>query len=337
MRKRIALASIAIVLPAIAADESKPLLWGGSPYTLEWLQENHGKYDNRWTAVYEQWLQGDWILEVGPDGTERLRAADVRMSNPSFNTSQNEFQIVINPTDPTNAVGTSNDSLASGVGVYTTTDSGATWTAFDAPFGIGACCDPGVAFAANGDVYVTTLAAPPVYIIRSTDKGATWGPRHTVPGISDRENVTVDNGATSPFNGRVYVTYSFGGNGSQIAGYSSTDQGTTWQATGVIGGPSPPAGYQQSSDPYVASDGTLYVGYQEYENQSAGCVAPVRNWLSKSTDGGATFTQSLITGAPIVQGGICLASQAGRGVFCINGGGQYFRSRSHHDPERKPD
>ena len=49
--------------------------------------------------------------------------------------------------------------------------------------------------------------------------------------------------------------------------------------------------------------------------------------MARSTDGGATWT--ITAELNIVQGGACSTAQAGRGIFCINGGGQSFRSRSH--------
>src|SRR5262249_24042756 len=74
-------------------------------------------------------------------------------------------------------------------------------------------------------------------------------------------------------------------------------------------------------------DGTLYVGYQQYLNQSAGCSGGVQNVLAKSTDGGQTFTYTTMS---IRQGGACVSFQAGRGIFCIDAASsRRFRSRSH--------
>src|SRR5262249_15659958 len=80
------------------------------------------------------------------------------MSNPSCNGSQNEFQIAINPADPTFAIGTSNDGRRAGVGIYNTSDSGLTWTAQDAPLGrLSGCCDPAVVYGPDGIAYVRIL------------------------------------------------------------------------------------------------------------------------------------------------------------------------------------
>ncbi len=319
-------------LPATGPVPQAP---GGedNPYTLEWLQKYHGLVDNRWTAQYEQQLQGavhpassgrsdPWLLPLGGP----LFGADVRLSNPSFNTQQNEFQVDINPLNHLFAINTSNDYLTAGVGIYRTSDGGATWTAFDAPFGAAGCCDPGVAYAADGKVYVSGLSfSGYTYVISSTDNGMTWSPRSQAA-VPDRPNIVVDNGPSSPYFGTVYLTYSDLPTTNRIKGYRSTDGGLTWGSSFFIGDVAPPNGYEQSSQPRVASDGTLYVGYQQYTNSNQGCSAGVQNVVARSTDGGTTWTYTVL---PIIQGGVCLSSQAGRGVFCYDAAGSYFRSRSH--------
>lgn len=139
---------VALPVAAIADDGSARALvpyagtpLEGNPYSLEWLYENHGRYDNKWTAQYEAWLQGDDetaraigrsasaaapvdarpSTPIGKDGDGAL-GVDVRMSNAGFNTSQNEFQIVINPENALVALGSSNDGQSAGVGLYRTTD-----------------------------------------------------------------------------------------------------------------------------------------------------------------------------------------------------------------------
>jgi hypothetical protein len=301
-----------------------------NPYSDAWLAVNHGKYDNIWTAEYETRLQqaipspgallGGLLLNP-------LYGVDVRMSNGNvIGSNQNEFQIDVNPTNSLNAIGTSNDSLTAGVGVFRTTDGGATWTSADASaYGVpAACCDPGIAFGSTGTAYAIILDTSPAvtYVIKSTDGGATW-PQRTQVSTPDRPNVAVD-----PSNSDiVYITYTdFNQPVGRIAGYKSTDGGVTWGSEFLIGDPIADPGYQQSSQPRVASNGWVYVGYQEYNDGNVGCSAGVRNELARSTDGGATWN---ITELNIVQGGACSNAQAGRGIFCTNASGSNFRSRSH--------
>jgi hypothetical protein len=302
-----------------------------NPYTEAWLAANHGKFDNIWTAEYETRLQqaaepvlSDLLNVLTPN-----YGPDVRMSNGMLlGSNENEFQIDVNPTNSMNAVGTSNDPGVAGVGIFVTQNGGMTWTSADAStYGVpAACCDPGVAYGPDGGVYAIILDTSPAvtYIIKSTDGGATWRPPTSVS-TPDRPNVAVD-----PSNANiVYITFTdFNQPAGRIAGYKSTDGGVTWGSEFLIGDPISAPGYQQSSQPRVASNGWIYVGYQEYNSDSAGCAAGVRNEVARSTDGGATWTTTAELN--IVQGGACVATQAGRGIFCIDAGGSNsFRSRSH--------
>src|SRR5207253_9053512 len=160
-----------------ANGSTAPQVQRQNPYSDAWLAANHGKYENTWTAEYETRLQ-QAIRSLG-GLLNPLYGPDVRMSNGNvLGSGQNEFQIDVNPLDNLNAIGTSNDGQTAGVGIFRTTDGGATWTSRDASFyGVqAACCDPGVAYGPDGHVYAIILDTRPTatYILRSSDGGATW-------------------------------------------------------------------------------------------------------------------------------------------------------------------
>src|SRR5438105_4594613 len=296
-----------------------------NPYTEAWLAANHGKYDNIWTAEYETRLQraAEPVLSDLLNVLTPSYGPDVRMSNGMLlGSNQNEFQIEVNPTNSLNAVGTSNDGGNAGFGIFVSQNGDMTWTSADASaYGVQmACCDPGVAYGPDGSVYAIILDTSPAvsYIIKSTDGGSTWRASTSVS-TPDRPNVAVD-----PSNANiVYITFTdFDQPAGRVAGYKSTDGGLTWGSEFFIGDPISPPGYQQSSQPRVASNGSIYVGYQEYNDENVGCAAGVRNEVARSTDGGSTWT--VTAELNIVQGGACIAAQAGRGIFCINAGGSSF-------------
>ena len=267
------------------SGSTAPQVQRQNPYSDAWLAANHGKYENTWTAEYETRLQqaaepvlSDLLNVLTPN-----YGPDVRMSNGMLlGSNQNEFQIDVNPTNSMNAVGTSNDGGNAGVGIFVSQNGGMTWTSADAStYGVpSACCDPGVAFGTDGSVYAIILDTSPAatYIIKSTDGGASWRAPTSVS-TPDRPNVAVD-----PSNANiVYITFTdFNQPAGRIAGYKSTDGGLTWGSEFFIGDPISPPGYQQSSQPRVASNGSIYVGYQEYNDENVGCAAGVRNEVARS-------------------------------------------------------
>jgi hypothetical protein len=163
-----------------------------------------------------------------------------------------------------------------------------------------------------------------VSVSRSTDGGRTWtepvvvmqgrgagiGPANRAI-FYDKEWLTVDNNPASPFYGRAYVTSTRFINGlhgsyaaSPIVLSWSDDGGRTWTAPKVISGSHPSCTYQetgtgtvcdedQDSIPEVASDGTLYIHFQNEQNEAAWEVPfdfDSQIMVVRSANGGQTFT-----------------------------------------------
>lgn len=161
-----------------------------------------------------------------------------------------------------------------------------------------------------------------IYVFRSTgNDGASWNfpGRPAVetftqnPGIlNDKPYMTVDNHTGSPFRDRVYVTWTvFAADGSSyIYETHSSDYGQTFSAPVVVsttsslcvntfgaGTPNGTCNENQDSQPFTGPDGTLYVVYNNFNN-SLSDVNDNHNQvlLSKSTDGGNTFSAPVLVG-----------------------------------------
>jgi hypothetical protein len=169
--------------------------------------------------------------------------------------------------------------------------------------------DPSVAFDSQGNVFYAGLGfnrtSPPntVAVNKGTFDGSgnlTWGPPTfinptTSPStLNDKEWIAVDSHAGSPFQDRVYVTWTryifSAGTGayvqSPISFVSSSDGGVTFTSPKLISGN---VLYGQGSRPVVAPNGDLYVfwdGSTRHESLDS-------TYMVKSTDGGATWSKPL--------------------------------------------
>src|SRR5215472_494844 len=169
--------------------------------------------------------------------------------------------------------------------------------------------DPSVAFDSQGNVYYAGLGfdrtSPPstVAVNKGTfDSGGnlswslpTFINQSTSPStLNDKPWIAVDSHSGSPFQDRIYVTWTrfiFNPqNGryvqSPIWFVYSTDGGTTFSAPTNI---SANAHYSQGSHPVVGPDGTLYV----FWDGSTRLASTNSTYVVKSTDGGATFSSPL--------------------------------------------
>lgn len=175
--------------------------------------------------------------------------------------------------------------------------------------------------AGQGGLYVSQ---GDVSVSRSTDGGLTWSEPITVmkgtgTGIGpanqavfyDKEWLAVDNSPASPHYGRAYLVATRFLNGpfgsyaeSPIYLSHSDDGGLTWSRPREISGSHPSCTSQQTGPagecdedqfgiPAVASDGTLYVHFGNFQNEAAWEVPfdyDTQLMVVSSTDGGETFS-----------------------------------------------
>ena len=188
---------------------------------------------------------------------------------------------------------------ASFIGFAVSNDAGRTWTRgllpavtveSTPPGPESAASDPSVAYdAAHGVWLISTLTIEQggtrVMVAHSSD-GLHWSAPVTAasgPAL-DKDWIDCDNGASSPYRGRCYALYTDDDKNITVS-QSSDDGGVTWstpvRASGVLVG----------TQPAVLSDGTLVTIAGNYAGEEAltGTIESLR-----STDGGATFTETTV-------------------------------------------
>ena len=194
---------------------------------------------------------------------------------------------------------------ASGIGFATSRDRGRTWTAGTLPWltvhssppGVfDRASDPTIAYDAAHRVWLaatlaieerTTGRRVSVWVSRSAD-GTTWGApvpvvRPETLGQPDKSWIVCDNGSSSPYRGRCYISYSdWLADAETIVTMTSADGGLTWQGPVTS---RDPAAAGVGTQPLVQPNGTLVVSFLAKAND--------RMLAIRSTDGARTFGDAI--------------------------------------------
>ena len=220
------------------------------------------------------------------------------------NITQSETFCAVNPDNSNQIVVAFNDSRGRNVspinisGASVSTDGGTTFTRLTTGSGQGPFSntvgDPVILYKRNNSTWYT------VWLDGGCGSQGLGGYKSTTPwdpnswthlcvhtgSSDDRESGWVDNNASSPHYGRMYVSWNdFARNDAIFVRYS--DDGVTWTETGPLPG--------TGSSPFirdVQSTGDLVTGdvYVAGMNEGSGQFnTPRNNLIFRSTDGGATF------------------------------------------------
>jgi hypothetical protein len=275
-----------------------------------------GSYNQpRWWAKYQALLHHTTPLSV----TSPLSVgANVDASNEDG--PQSETSITINPVNPKQVVGGSNEIFRLPMRAYFSNDGGKSFGAVDLPLpppestnGTDFGSDPGVAFDTHGNVYYSYIVVfwnrtlsgvqgSEMAVAKSSDGGRTW-PQVTYFNLSsgggtfnDKPMIAVDTNPSSPYRDSVYVAWDTTGGqqgksstNSAVLFSRSTNGGKTFSApvavNALTSGPTADIG----ADPVVGPNGEVYVAWHDVQNS--------RIVVNRSLDGGVTFGEP-VTIAP---------------------------------------
>lgn len=191
------------------------------------------------------------------------------------------------------------DGGASDIGWATSTDGGVTWThgeldgitQWQGGGSFQRVSDASVAYDPKHGVWMiasipitASVTVPSVVVSRSTNGGTVWSDPVTVTTFADqaldKNWITCDDTATSPFYGNCYVEFDDNGDGNRLYMSTSTDGGLTWgpalrtanNATGIGG------------QPVVQPNGTVIVPADNANETSL--------LAFRSTNGGASWSST---------------------------------------------
>ena len=245
--------------------------------------------------------------------TEQVRVSSDLLARDTFAQpeTQAEPHLHANPSNPNNLLaGWQENRFANGgaraLGYAASFDGGQTWTEGLLPQMTVAsggpwekASDPWVAFGPANRAYFASLifnqSTPDnaIGVSTSTDGGRSWGPpvevaRSNNGDFNDKEAVTVDTYASSPFSGNVYVAWDvnvFVNNGvtaQRLVVARSTNGGVTYEQPVTVRN----KGANIGVIPRVGPDGTVYLIWDGGGIQRN----KLKIFFSKSTDGGLSWT-----------------------------------------------
>jgi hypothetical protein len=175
----------------------------------------------------------------------------------------------------------------------------------------------------NGDVYVV-WSGPKIrnsqfgiFFSKSTNKGQTWlanpiyvadqpgGWDYGINGIYRCNGMpqTVCDLSNGPFRGNIYINYtdSAGNNDHDVKLIKSTNGGLNWSSIKRVN--NDPAGKEQFFSWMTIDQATGYLYFVFYDRRNYSDNLTTDVYMARSTDGGETFTNFVVSSTPFVPGG----------------------------------
>jgi hypothetical protein len=238
----------------------------------------------------------------------------------------NETPVAADPNNPMHLTSASNDYNCPGIqGSYSSDNGGATWKtsnqcmtfASGYSFGDG---DPVVGYDLLGNTYRGGIdggrSGYTIAVSKSTDNGSTWGTAVAAQknffsgGLTDKPWMQIDDSPTSAWPNRIYIIvnqFDSSSNTQEMVNYSD-DQGATWSTPVAVFAKGIFPVVNQFPDLAIAADGTVYATVMTCTaNGSTGdCGGTVANMqISKSSDGGLTWSTPVILDSPTLAPDTC--------------------------------
>ena len=284
----------------------KLVLLAAVSFCVSSFAQNGNVTDN--TSVPTWWDKYQYLLKNGPSNSNPKSSSLTAGKNVDVSNEcgpQSETFVAINPSSPATLAGGSNEIFRLPMRGYFSTDNGSSWGGVDLPLppaigknGIDFGSDPSLTFDTKGNAYYSYIVVfysngngingTEMAVAKSTDGGRTYpsaaffsfsgGSDH----FNDKPMITADTNAGSPFRDNIYVAWDAASGGSTGGGMrlaASSDGGATWTVTRADNPQGP--GRSIGASPFVGPDGTLYVAWNNYSDNTIA--------FNRSFDGGKTW------------------------------------------------
>jgi hypothetical protein len=254
-------------------------------------------------------VPGRGVAAAGPSAPNVSILPNVKAS--SGTQPNNETPIAVNPTNTNQVLTGANDYNCPTIqGFFSSDDGGATFPHVHCMASLGGMSgngDPNVGYNAKyGNAWIAGIQTNASFVGKivyetSTNNGVSWAaPKVAVNptftnGLTDKNWTEIDNNASSPNYGCVYISvtqFDPTFTKEQISVTHSCDNGTTW-ITKLPGAVTNSPLVSQFSDLGIAKDGTVYASWLQCSatGPAGDCGGTTGTMLySKSTDAGNTWT-----------------------------------------------
>ena len=299
-----------------AADPS-----GGYPLVLKDIYE--------WMLHHQDLLAGSGVEEGGTIPGKTLSiGANERISGLQLS-PRSESDIRIDFWNSSKVIAASNDIETGGtLAEFYSSDGGATWGQSSLPQVSGDIFqgDPAVDWTSDGTAWSTALGIintatnVKVRAFKSTDGGATWSFDSVVSGTqtaTDKEMLWSDHSATSSYKDNLYAVWTNGGGTTYVN--RRTASGGTWGTPQslLVSTFSAEPGADVKTNAY----GDVFAFWPGTDNGASS--TPNRMFVSKSIDGGVTFSSAVTVGGTYGLFQISIPAQSSRKVLIAPTTGAY--------------
>ncbi len=221
--------------------------------------------------------------------------------------AQSETSVAVDPTNPLHLLYSVNDLGVSPIAasVAESFDGGTTFTRTNVNPGFN-CYDTWLGFNTHGDAFMSYECSDQRIAYKKAGQTTWTATKLTIAGtFPDRDMMTVDNSAASPYFGSVYIGYDDNGAGNApYVLYSRTGFGG-WKRSARIATGNPVIGVNVTTGP----DGSVYAAWEDY---TGGQI-----FMAKSADGGATWGAAHVVTSYLLSTGsffVSIPPQASRGI-----------------------
>ncbi|MCX6268477.1 MAG: PKD domain-containing protein, partial [Bacteroidetes bacterium] len=239
--------------------------------------------------------------QIRAKGIRTTNSPDVPVTNLT-NVTESENSVFIDPNNADYLLNSNNSTSWSGGSVGTlygacyfqSSNAGIGWVGSASGAGGPNSGDPTTAIGSNGREYINFIDDPGGQGVAYSDNGTSWSTATVAPppaDLADKNHMWIDNKATSPYEGNLYVAWTNFDTGGpddvEIQMSRSTNDGLAWSTPVTISTAINAGSHNQGVNIQTGPGGEVYAAWAVYDGWPTDETAI---GFAKSTNGGVSFS-----------------------------------------------